>query len=75
MKSKKILTILLSLAIMFTFMPAMAFAAATETVGEVTYTAAWNDAHTSVTITGSDKSEYTVTDHIEKAFVTSVASQ
>ena len=32
MKSKKILTILLSLAIMFTFMPAMAFAATTVTV-------------------------------------------
>ena len=35
MKSKKILTILLSLAIMFTFMPAMAFAATTYTPDQV----------------------------------------
>ena len=37
MKSKKILTILLSLAIMFTFMPAMAFAETTETTADWTW--------------------------------------
>ena len=47
MKSKKILTILLSLAIMFTFMPAMAFA---YTTSDSTNTYDWGDNFTSVEV-------------------------
>ena len=46
MKSKKILTILLSLAIMFTFMPAMAFADSGDTAG------AWDATYSNFTPTG-----------------------
>ena len=49
MKSKKILTILLSLAIMFTFMPAMAFAE-TSTDGQHTWT--WDAGYGGITIDG-----------------------
>ena len=60
MKSKKILTILLSLAIMFTFMPAMAFADVTTTGNFV-----WNSTYTKVyQVTDNGNVNYSV----DKAF-------
>jgi hypothetical protein len=60
MKSKKIITILLSLAIMVTFMPAMAFAAPYQDSAFV-----WNDTYTSVyKVTSSGNVSYS----IDKAF-------
>ena len=68
MKSKKILTILLSLAIMFTFMPAMAFADTEQVAGGKIFK--WSSDFSSVTYDGSSTNvttEYTFSSGVTTA--------